>query len=185
MKRKSSIPVHVGDELYLGNKMVVVLLVNRSVTPHRVLVGNRKHRKAMYPAVRMVNDCDLAYRPDKLLGKDRELNSLKKLQAANGGNDLIDWEPGIGKKPGEPTDAIAGSAEKVEVLARRMAAGLSLWHPGDATYEDLGRLIESGEISNDGIIRKIAHIVEYVPKEFRVSKNGKTSGLKTDRRDNL
>lgn len=30
-----------------------------------------------------------------------------------------------------PTDAPAGSVEKLEVLARRIALGLPLWHPED------------------------------------------------------
>jgi hypothetical protein len=34
----------------------------------------------------------------------------------------------------EPTDAQPGSAEKVEVLARRAMAGESLWHPMDAGW---------------------------------------------------
>lgn len=182
-QKRKSIAIHVGDELYLGNKLVVVLLVNRTVTPHRVLIGNRKHKKAMFPAVKMVNDFDLTYRPEKLEGKDRELNSLGELISANGGNDLIDWEPGSRMKPDafQPTDAIAGTADKVEVLAQRVAAGLPLWHPDDATFEDLGRLIESmGGQLNGAIRRKIARIPEYVPKEFRVSKAGKTSGVKTE-----
>lgn len=30
-----------------------------------------------------------------------------------------------------PTSAPAGSSEKIEVLARRIALGLPLWHPND------------------------------------------------------
>lgn len=32
---------------------------------------------------------------------------------------------------GEPTQARPGSAEKIDVLAQRVAAGLELWHPAD------------------------------------------------------
>lgn len=180
-QKRKSIPVHVGDELYLGNKLVVVLLVNRTVTPHRVLVGNRKYKTSMYPVVKMVNDYDLTYRPAKLVGMDHKLNSLRELMTANSGNDLIDWEPGSRMKPGDfqPTSEIAGTPEKVEVLARRLAAGLPLWHPNDATFEDLGRLIESlGGKLNSEVRWKIRRMPEYVPKEHRVSKAGKTSGTK-------
>jgi hypothetical protein len=37
-----------------------------------------------------------------------------------------------------PTDAPAGSSEKLDQLARRIAAGLPLWHPDDrADYSGL------------------------------------------------
>jgi hypothetical protein len=35
----------------------------------------------------------------------------------------------------EPTTALPGSAEKVEVLAERARLGLSLWHPHDAPMD--------------------------------------------------
>ena len=36
----------------------------------------------------------------------------------------------------EPTDALPGSPEKVEVLCRRARLGLRLWHPRDAKDND-------------------------------------------------
>lgn len=39
------------------------------------------------------------------------------------------------EKPCQPTDALPGSAAKVEVLRMRLARGESLWHPDDATGE--------------------------------------------------
>lgn len=36
--------------------------------------------------------------------------------------------------PEEPTSARPGSGSKVEVLAERVAAGLTLWHDGDAGF---------------------------------------------------
>jgi hypothetical protein len=182
-QKRKSIAVHVGDELYLGDKLVVVLMVNRTVTPHRVLVGNRKHKSSMYPMVKMVSDCDLTYRPSKLIGRDRELNSLRKLMAANSGNDLIDWEPGAGSKPEDfqATSEIPGTTEKVEILASRVEAGLPLWHPGDATFDDLGKLVESlGGRITDEIRRKIRRIPEYVPKEYRSSKIERSELLRTN-----
>lgn len=41
----------------------------------------------------------------------------------------------IGIDPAKPTTAIPGSAAKNAVLAVRYAAGKSLWHADDATYE--------------------------------------------------
>lgn len=38
--------------------------------------------------------------------------------------------------PVEPTDAVPGSAEKVEVLAKRVDERVQLWHPGDAETRD-------------------------------------------------
>ena len=38
---------------------------------------------------------------------------------------------GTAPLPAEPTDAEPGSAEKVAVLERRAALGVSLWHPAD------------------------------------------------------
>jgi hypothetical protein len=35
--------------------------------------------------------------------------------------------------PGQPTDAVPGSEEKIRVLAERAAQGVCLWHPLDAT----------------------------------------------------
>lgn len=35
----------------------------------------------------------------------------------------------------EPTDAPAGSPEKVAILRLRWFSGLSLWHPRDAQYD--------------------------------------------------
>ena len=41
------------------------------------------------------------------------------------------------KEEFEPTTALPGSNEKLEVLARRVALGLPLWHPEDRrTFDD-------------------------------------------------
>ncbi len=37
--------------------------------------------------------------------------------------------------PTEPTDALPGSAQKVEILAQRALLGVSLWHPLDAPMD--------------------------------------------------
>jgi hypothetical protein len=42
----------------------------------------------------------------------------------------------------EPTTALTGTEEKIAVLAARVAAGLDLWHPGDA--EDCGAVLDHG-----------------------------------------
>ena len=47
--------------------------------------------------------------------------------------------------PSEPTDAVPGTPEKIEVLSARAARGESLWHPGDA----------GGGVSVLGILRAI------------------------------
>jgi hypothetical protein len=36
--------------------------------------------------------------------------------------------------PDQPTEALAGSAENVTVLAKRAARGAALWHPEDARF---------------------------------------------------
>ena len=44
-----------------------------------------------------------------------------------------DYKP----KAGEPTDEVPGTKGKLDVLVARAQAGVSLWHPDDATdYED-------------------------------------------------
>lgn len=43
------------------------------------------------------------------------------------------------KPPSEPTNAGPGTREKLEVLAKRAAAGESLWHPEDRRYGDVDR----------------------------------------------
>ncbi len=157
-------------------------MVNRTVEPNRVLIGNHKHRSSMYPVVKMVDAADLTYRPSRLVGIDKKLNSFFDLIGANGSHDLVDWEPGAAmdlKKDFLPTQEIAGTPEKVEVLRQRLERGLPLWHEQDATFADLGRLIESlgGRITKE-IQWKLRRMPEYVPKEFRVSKTGKTSGAR-------
>ncbi len=49
-----------------------------------------------------------------------------------------DWtyEPEHGSAEFRATDAIPGSPEKLEILARRIQAGLPLWHPDDRTGPD-------------------------------------------------
>jgi hypothetical protein len=46
------------------------------------------------------------------------------------------YEPSKPDKPrrpvDEPTMAVRGTAAKIEVLRQRVAAGMELWHPGDA-----------------------------------------------------
>lgn len=160
----------------------MVLMVNRTVEPNRVLIGNHKHMSSMYPVVKMVDAPDLAYRPAKLIGIDGQLNSFFDLIKANGSHDLIDWEPGAAMdldKDFLPTEAICGTSEKVEVLRQRLERGLPLWHKKDATFADLGRMIESlgGRVTKE-VQWQLRRMPEYVPKEFRVSKTGKTSGAR-------
>lgn len=52
-------------------------------------------------------------------------------QATTNAGFSFDHEPGIP----EPTKARPGSAEKIEVMARRYRSGLAAIHPGDAGYD--------------------------------------------------
>jgi hypothetical protein len=59
------------------------------------------------------------------------------LEAVKAG--IWDFEP-AGRSDGEfdATDAMPGSSEKLEVMARRAASGLPLWHPSDRQDRDTG-----------------------------------------------
>ena len=50
------------------------------------------------------------------------------------GIDAVPDRHGRTPLPDAPTTARPGTADKVAVLAARAAAGVSLWHPGDATW---------------------------------------------------
>ena len=49
----------------------------------------------------------------------------------------------------DATDAEPGSAEKIEILARRIREGFPLWHPDDRHAEDLPNLIAFHLRAND------------------------------------
>jgi len=53
---------------------------------------------------------------------------------------IWDYEPDESESAAyEATDALPGSDEKLEVMARRIREGLPLWHPEDRrTYDGLG-----------------------------------------------
>jgi hypothetical protein len=51
--------------------------------------------------------------------------------AHRGVNDFAGWAV----EPPEPTNALPGSPEKVDILERRARMGLSLWHPNDAPMD--------------------------------------------------
>lgn len=53
------------------------------------------------------------------LGKNAKYTTKRKI------------EPWMGKLPAVPTDALPGTPEKVEVMARRVARGESCFHPDD------------------------------------------------------
>ena len=46
----------------------------------------------------------------------------------------LGFGPGSGRLPAEPTQALPGSDEKIEVLAQRAARGEALFHPQDARH---------------------------------------------------
>ncbi|MFT5523558.1 MAG: hypothetical protein ACI9HK_001506 [Pirellulaceae bacterium] len=51
---------------------------------------------------------------------------------------IWDYEPDDSEEETyEPTVALPGTDEKLDILAERVALGLPLWHPGDRrTYDD-------------------------------------------------
>lgn len=172
-------PVHQGDELYLGNRRIVVLRVNRDVVPHRVLIGTRKNAKSRHPWICWVDACRLQRRPDRLMGADHRMHSLAELLRLNGGSDLIDWEPGSRMPPGQfaPTDALPGSWAKVEALAQRVRLGQPLWHPNDATYADMGAEIAALGGTLPDIRQRLSHIPNYVPKQYQHSARAASPGV--------
>jgi hypothetical protein len=169
MRRRQRFAIHIDDELYYDDRLVIVLQVNRDRLPHRALIGTRKNKSAARPWLRWVDATELERRPYRLKDAHRKIGSLPELLKNNNGHDLIDWEPGGRARKGEfqPTCELPGSPQKAEVLACRMAMGLPLWHPDDATYESYGGLIDSGQKHDR---EKLNHIPQYVPEIYRTGK---------------
>lgn len=76
--------------------------------------------------------------------------------------------------PGEPTDALPGSAEKIAVLAERAARGLSLWHPLDSRDDDKPVQAEQ-DIESDCLsdVEKLADLLELPRKKTEGSAHWK------------
>ncbi len=73
---------------------------------------------------------------------------LKADQDKGGMPDLTGGRP----HPAEPTDALPGSPEKVDVLAERASRGEVLWHPDDAR-PDAGELPSGFEAKDVRLMR--------------------------------
>lgn len=66
----------------------------------------------------------------------RSLYPSTSKYARRGVRDFVISVVGSPRLPPEPTTALPGSEEKIEVLAERARLGVSLWHPDDFTYEN-------------------------------------------------
>lgn len=60
------------------------------------------------------------------------------------------------REPGVPTDALPGTAERIEVMAHRLKMGFSLWHELDADWldDDAEHLEQTGEMLRNGAIHR-------------------------------
>jgi hypothetical protein len=136
--------LHVGDNVFLIDRKMIVLAVNRD--GRRVLVSGRKHS---------CNNCDIRWLPESRLGtRPRKLARAKIKHVNSISVDTMDgitnWIP---SKIPKPTRQPPGSAGKIEILRARIAKGEQLWHADDVGWEGWNELM--AEIKKENQKEKI------------------------------
>lgn len=124
--------LHVGDNVFLGDRKMIVHGVNRE--NRRVLVSGRKHSCANCD-IRWLDEAKLGTRPRKLArAKIRAVDSIS-VDAMDG---ITNWVPARVPKP---TKQPPGSAGKIETLRMRIQRGEQLWHADDVGWEGWNGLL--------------------------------------------
>jgi len=117
--------LHPGDQVYLGDRLMNVLEVNRA--SRRVLCAGRKHQTKNF-SLRWIDAVKLGTRPRSI--SRRKFRSVAHLVAITG-DGVTDWFP---SRTCKPTDYAPGSAGKIEALRHRVARGETLWSSQDADH---------------------------------------------------
>ena len=124
--------LHVGDNVFLGDRKMIVMSVNRE--GRRVLISGRKHSCGNCD-IRWLDESKLGTRPRKLSrSKIRHVNSI----AVDVMDGLTDWAP---SRIPKPTMQPPGSAGKIEIMRGRVASGEALWHVEDVDWSGWNEVV--------------------------------------------
>lgn len=124
--------LHPGDNVFLGNRKMIVMAVNRE--RRRVLVSGRKHSCGNCD-IRWLDEARLGSRPRKYSKRDIGSVSAIPVDTMDG---ITNWVP---LKVPEPTDCPPGSAGKLAILRLRIANGEQLWHVDDVDWSGWNALL--------------------------------------------
>jgi len=123
--RVNFLTVHKGDLLYLKNRRMVVVSINRD--NRRVLLRGRKH-SCRNCNLEWANAEELTTRPVKLFGF--EIQSIHDLESND--QESVQWAP---TRAPMRTGTAPGTPDRIEVYRLRVERGEHLFHEDDATNE--------------------------------------------------
>lgn len=124
--------LHPGDNVFLGDRKMIVMAVNRE--SRRVLVSGRKHS---------CGNCDIRWLAESRLGSRPRKMSRKTIRnvhsvAVDTMDGITNWVP---TKIPKPTEHPPGSNGKIETLRGRIMRGEQLWHVDDVDWSGWNKLL--------------------------------------------